>query len=225
MENNSEISGPIKQHHRKRFFILSGAILIVTILAVTSALYWIYQYNPASEVKSALNEASAAMVSAAKDGGYPNSLPDSFVTNKAVKLTGAGSFDGTSFCIVGVSQMNNSIVYHIDSASKTPIVGDCESASDLPKLASTGALSVTFAGDDRIGLTWYGVPSATDYTLECAKDEKFSDGIVTKTTKEPTGVCDTLQSGTIYYARARANNQAGSGDWSAVISSTTSRLP
>jgi hypothetical protein len=221
MENSGQSLEYATKKSKKPLLVLVILLLVLGVAAIVGV--FIFNKNQMSDdVKATLLKASSAMTEASKDGGgYPSTLPYGQLSTKTVKLDGTTSFDGTSYCIVGSSLKDQTVVYHIDSTLKEPATGTCESASNLESLQSTGDLIVSVVSSDRIGFSWRSVPRAVEYTLQCATNMDFAENLVTVTSKSLTGFCGGLVEGKTYYSRVKANNQSIVSDWSPVSTNTT----
>jgi hypothetical protein len=155
-----------------------------------------------------------------KTGAYPASIPD--INTKNSKLSGGSSFDGTTYCINGVSSTDKTIVFHINSTSpNSPQSGNCVAGSDAPVPSMPGNLAIAFATISDIKLTWNISLYATAYQLQCAVDNKFTKVESDKNVTNTAGVCENLKPNTIYYCRVRATNKKSHSPWSVSASMTT----
>ncbi|MDB5167257.1 MAG: cbhB [Candidatus Saccharibacteria bacterium] len=222
MENNTQPAQPKRRLPIIRILLIIVGVAIIVVASLIG-INWYNQNQLTNQVKDALTNASSAEINqaATNKAGYSVTLPDGATTNKDVKIEGGGSFDGTSYCVTGTSVKDKTIIYHIDSASKTTQGGSCASAS---KPASTGPLAVGLVSIDQISVSWYAAPYADNYTLQCATNKDFTTKLVTKSIKTTNATCSNLSQGTTYYMRVRGNNQTGAGAWSQIVSATTTLL-
>jgi hypothetical protein len=202
------------------------SILAVTVIvvAVVGGLYLYGKNLIIIEVKDELNKAVSTMASQYDaTGAYSASIINNIASssNKVV-LKGSGSFDGTTYCISGTSTSDKSVVFYVDStkASQGPQPGTCEARPDLPAPSAPGGLSTAFANPDGVNVTWEPALYATTYTMQCSIDESFSKPITASVT-DNVGMCENLQSTTVYYCRVKATNMTGDSVWSKVLKTST----
>jgi len=198
--------------------------VIVTMAAVVGGLYWWGKYHTVSQVKDELKKAASVMTSKQNEtGAYPASVMDAIASsNEGVVLSGGSSFDGTTYCISGISSSDKSIVFHVDStkASQDPQSGTCETRSDLPVPPAPGGLAVAFANSDGVKVTWNATLYANSYEMQCSADSSFSNPITIDVT-DNTGMCEKLKTKTTYYCRVKAINSVGDSAWSVTLETNT----
>jgi len=225
MEDNTQpTSTPVVQpsSKKKRNLIISGVVLVIVIALVT--VFLVRRFTIIAEVSGVLGTVPAAMDSASNAGGngFPTTLPTSGIKkDNNVTLTGGGTFDGTVYCVTGTSTLDHTIVYHIDSISKKSSSGACKSTPVIPRPTIAPVLAVGVIGTTEIGLTWPKIDNAASYSLQCATDQSFAQNVTQVTATSLSQQCSNLKPGLQYYARVRANNNAGAGPWSPVLNLKT----
>jgi titin len=214
------IKNPISK--RKLFFWVGSSILFLVAIILT--VYFIYRFQTIHTVQAALTDVAALMEKANGDNGYPQSLPSGANTNRMVEVEGGGSFDGTTYCLVGTSTNDKSIVYHINSGDKQSQGGACPAISITTKPSAVTGVATTIISAGQLGFTWNNAAGAVSYTLQCATDKDFTH-IASNTMKSTqTRTCNNLDQAATYFIRVRANNSAGAGPWSSVLTEATSGL-
>jgi hypothetical protein len=218
-----------EQSQQKKVFpkkiIIFGLIgFVIFIGLIVLGLYFFHQLQVSNMVSSALKDIPSAMDKAKGDNGYPVNLPSTIASTSKVHIEGGGSFDGTVYCITGTSIATPSINYYSDSSSKQPQKGSCQSAANLPAPVVITNIQKDIVSAGQIGLSWTPATYAVSYTLQCATNDTFSDNLVQTTDASVARTCDNLIAGTKYFARVRGNNAKGPGDWSAVLSITSSTI-
>lgn len=223
MEHTSE-QYQTKSPFSKKLIVFGSIGFIIFVGLVVLTLSFVHQVQLTNNVKTALSTASNAMERAGSGNGFSIGLPNDVSNDKKVQLEGGGSFDGTAYCISGKSVDEPSIVYYIDSSSKTAHKGTCQSAANLPKPVIVANLQNNIASATQIGLIWTPAIYGASYTLQCATNQVFSENLVNSTDSSLARACNNLKDGTIYFVRVRANNASGAGPWSSVITVTTNTL-
>jgi Tfp pilus assembly protein PilE len=214
----------IDNNNQIKHIIMTIIVAVVTVIIIASVvvvgLYFWHKNTLISQVKNDLNKVALVMESNhTKTGAYPASIPD--INTKNSKLSGGSSFDGTTYCVSGVSSTDKTIIFHINSTSpNSPQSGNCVTGSDIPIPSMPGNLAVAFATTSNIKLTWNTTPYAANYTLQCATDDQFISSVSVKVTTT-YGLCNKLQSGIIYYCRVMATNKKGNSDWSEIVRIST----
>ncbi len=219
--NNTSITK--KSIPKKKLLFWVGSLFLFLVIIVLT-VYVIFRFQTIHTVQTALTDAAALMEKANGDNGYPQVLPDGANANKKVQVTGGGSFDGTTYCIVGTSSYDKSIVYHINSGDKQPLGGPCSAISVTTKPGVVSGITTTIISAGQLGFIWNSAPGGVSYTLQCAADKDFTHivSITMKSTK--TRTCNNLNQATTYFIHIRANNPAGAGPWSPVLTATTTGL-
>lgn len=216
---------PSKLSLKKKIII--SIIIFVIIVGVTIGVLFlvksIYYNNKVNEVKNTLDKVPAVMQQGkSKYGAYPTDITNiTELSNEDVRISGGGSFDGVSYCVVGISTSDKTIVYHLSSDSDEIVAGDCSSGSVMTQLSVPGDVAVAFVNKTDLKITWESTSGANGYTLECAKDNDFQNATTIKTVKTE-GVCENLTADTNYYYRVSASNSSSVSDWSIVQKITTS---
>ena len=219
--NNMQITkSPISK--KKLLFWVGSSILFLAAVILT--VYFIYRFQTIHTVQTALSDAAALMEKANGDNGYPQSLSNGANANNNVQVEGGGSFDGTTYCLVGTSLNDKSIVYHINSRDKQSQSGPCPTVSVTTKPGTVSGVATTIISAGQLGFTWNGAVGSVSYTLQCATDKDFTH-IASSTMKSTqTRTCNNLDQATTYFIHVRANNPAGAGPWSPVLTESTSGL-
>jgi hypothetical protein len=199
--------------------VISIVIVIVITIAVVAGFYFWQKNTIIAQVKDELNKIVPAMESKRSEtGAYPAVVTDVLASsNSNVKLSGGSSFDGTTYCVTGISTTDRLIIFHIDSAKSAqgPLAGSCETGANIPVPSIPGGLAIAFASSVAIKVTWNSSPHAINYTLQCSTDSNFSNPIATKVT-DTTGTCENLKPNTTYYYRVKATNNTGDSAWSSL---------
>jgi hypothetical protein len=218
---NDSVSKPSSS--KKRLITIVVSVVLVILIACLTA-FFLRRSALIAEVSSVLDTVPAAMSSASDSSGngFPVTLPSGIKKDSNVSLSGGGAFDGTTYCVTGTSLKDHSIVYHVDSSSKKSDQGACQSIPIIPKPTTAPILSMTVIGTTQIGLTWPLISGVASYSLQCAADTVFTQNVVQTTSANNTENCSNLKPGLLYYARVRANNSAGAGPWSSIVSLKTS---
>lgn len=207
--------------------IIMSIILIIVIAGITVGTVFLIKFisynNKANAVKNTLAKVPSVMQQGkSKYGAYPTDITNiTELSNKDVRVSGGGSFDGLSYCVVGVSTSDKTIVYHISSDSDEVIAGDCSSGSGMMRLSAPGDVAVAFVNTTDLEITWESTAGASGYALECARDNSFQNAITVKTNKTE-GVCNNLVANADYYYRVLASNSTSVSKWSMVQKITTS---
>ena len=224
MPPNFPANDKSKLVHNLKVAGISLLIVIVTMAAVVGGLYWWGKYSTVSQVKDELKKAVLVMESKYNEtGAYPASATDTIASsNNKVVLNGSSSFDGTTYCISGISSSDKSVAFHVDStkASQGPQSGTCETRSDLPVPPAPGGLAVAFANSDGVKVTWNATLYAKSYNMQCSTDSSFSNPITIDAT-DNSGMCEKLKTKTTYYCRVKATNSVGDSAWSATLQTST----
>lgn len=214
------------RNYKKLLIILISVVAFLLVAGgVVFALYLINHQKLIDEVKTELGKVPSVMESAKKgSGGYPASISSNLLPGTSrVSLAGQGSFDGVSYCVTGVSKVDKSIVYHIDSSSSSGVatVGSCADAVDLPQPSIPAELAIGSVGPDQIDATWAKSLYASSYVLECSPNVDFSAPVTHKTFKDTTGACQGLKSSTLYYIHVKSGNSSKGSKWSSAITAKT----
>lgn len=224
MPPNFPANDKSKLVHNLKVAGISLLVVVITMAVVVGGLYWWGKYHTVSQVKDELKKAVLVMESKYNEtGAYPASITDTIASsNDKVVLSGSSSFDGTTYCISGISSSDKSVVLHVDStkASQGPQSGTCETRSDLPVSPAPGGLAVAFASSDGIKVTWNATLYAKSYSIQCSTDNSFSNPITTDVT-DNSGMCENLKPNTTYYCRVKATNSVGDSAWSATLQAST----
>lgn len=223
VDTQPTINSPKKRITKRALFIWIGSFVLL-VGAVILTVYIIHRVQTIDVVQSALKKSASVMDKANGENGYPQTLPAGATTNKDVLIKGGGSFDGTSYCIVGTSNNDKSIVFHINSGDKQPQGGVCLLTSVTTKPGSVTGIDTTVISAGQLGYTWNSVNGGLSYTLQCATDKDFNNVVSSSMKTSTTRDCNNLKDGTNYFVRIRANNAAGAGPWSSVLNATTSKL-
>lgn len=212
----------VQEHHKNMLILTAVAITVIAILAMIILNLFILQRGVVvNQVKDALSKISISMEDAKSSGnGYPVTVPGVGSVDKAVIVNGGGSFDGTSYCVTGISKTNLNISYYIESGNTTPKEGNCgQSATNILGFAPSG-LTVSFVGLSQVGVTWNQIPYAESYRLQCALNSDFKDAITIDTATN-SGACSGLLSGKKYYFRVSSNSDLGQGAWSGLVTANS----
>lgn len=215
-----------KNKRMRTLAVVGVSLLVITVVvaAVVVGLYLFEKNLAISQVKDELNKAVSTMASKHDEtGAYPASITDIIASsNDRVVLKGSSSFDGTTYCISGTSSSDKSAVFHVDSTktSQGPQSGTCETRSDLPVPSAPGGLSVAFANSNEVNVTWSAALYADSYTMQCSTDRNFSNPIIANAT-DNAGMCEKLESKTMYYCRVKAINAVGNSAWSETLEVST----
>ncbi len=225
---NHQIIPKPRNHKKLIVIIVSIVVFLVMASGVVLALYLINHQKLIDEVKTELSKVPSVMDNAKKtNGGYPATISSTLLPSTSqVSLTGQGSFDGVSYCVTGISKVDKSIVYHIDSSSTSGIatVGSCAGAADLPQPAVPAELAIGSVGADQIDATWASSLYASSYVLECSPNADFSGPLTDKTVSRTVGACQGLKSSTLYYVRVKAGNSSKGSKWSSPITAKTNEM-
>jgi hypothetical protein len=214
---------PKKALSKKKLFLILGSVVLIIVIVLLT-VFFLRRFQIINTVQTSLDNAASVMEKANGDNGYPQSLPSELKENKDVSITGGASFDGTSYCITGKSNSDKSVVYHKDSKDKQSQGGECPTVGNMAKPGQVTGLETTIISAGQLGLTWKSATGGVSYTLQCATDKDFTLNLVSTMKASQTRTCNNLKSGTSYFIRVRANNAAGAGSWSSVISATTNSL-
>ena len=220
MSTNPQSTNNNKPKIRLRTILISLSIFIVIIALAVTGIYLWQKYDNTEQVKNALITIATDMdKSHQKGNGYPNTT---LANNDEVTFSGGSSSDGTTYCIVGISKKDESVVYHIDSTklSEGPLVGLCGADTATSAPSKPGGLAFTTATSSELNVRWDSAPHATSYVLQCSTDEKFSNPTTVKATNT-TGKFEKLKSSTRYFCRVKATNSIGDSAWSSLITMDT----
>ena len=208
----------------KKAVVIIFAIVATLIIGAGVGFFAALRTSIDREVVGVLNTVPNAMGEAAQDrAAYPQKIPTGLSTNE-VALSGGGSFDGTAYCVTGVSTAQASVVYHIDSSTQQPVRGACPGVASRPTPGAVQGLATTAVGSTNIGLGWQATDNATGYTLQCSIDATFKGALIETVSTQTQGVCSNLDSQTTYYVRIQAKGQTAAGPWSEVVKGTTALL-
>lgn len=228
MEENMEDSinnlPTVKRTVSKKNILFVGGSFLLLSGAVIASIFVLNRSHIIQTVQSSLANAATVMEKANGDNGYPQALPDELSDEKTVLMTGGGSFDGTTYCITGKSVQVASVVYHKTSSNEQPQSGACPKVVAVAKPGVVTDIETTIISAGQVGLTWGSAPDGVSYTLQCAKNEQFTDVVYSSMKVSQTRTCNNLESGVTYFARVRANNGSGEGSWSSVIRIATSQV-
>jgi len=214
--------------YQKNEKVIAAIIAVVTVVVVATVvvavLYFWHKNDLTTQVKNDLNKVVASMESNhSKLGAYPSVIPT--INDKNVQLSGDISFDGTSYCINGISKSDKSISFYIESKYSSIIKsGTCTTGSDIPAPSIPGGLATAFITISSVNLIWDSTPYATSYTMQCSTDNQFKSNITSIKTTIAAGVCKKLQANTTYYCRVKATNKKGDSAWSTIIIATMSNV-
>lgn len=224
MENSSQPPiTPKKTISKKKLLIfIISAVLLLGI--ATATVFVLYKFQVMGAVHDSLVKAAATMEESNKENGYPQSLPKEIVENDSIEISGGGSFDGTTYCITGVSKQDSSIKYHIKSADNKPQGGVCPDVADGAKPGEVTGVVQTIRSAGQLGFSWNSAEGAASYTLECATDKAFTQGQSSSMKASLTRTCDNLKDGVNYFVRVRGNNASGAGPWSSSLTVSTGQL-
>lgn len=204
-----------KSKNYKKVLIIVVVVLAVVTVAALTVIFLSSLNSKSSQVKKELERIVSFMDSKRQEtGGYPVSITS---LDGNVKITGGGSFDGTSYCVSGVNKSDASVAYFVDSSASTrnPQKGSCAESSSLTIPSIPGGLAVAFVTSKEIKVSWMTSPRAKEYVLECSLNKDFSDNL-SISTSDTFGICSDLKPHKLYYYRVKSTNQVGDSDWSAV---------
>ena len=201
--------------------VVIAVIGILATITVVSYGAW-HKSTLSAQVKSDLNGAASAMESARTfNNAYPTTLPSTITASNGVTLTLSGG--GATYCIDGASTTDPTIVYYVDSTikDKGALQGTCigRPAQNLP--ATPTGLTIASVDTGQINLSWSAATDATGYSLQCADDPAYINGLQQATSATTTGSVTGLSAATSHYCRVNATNSLGSSGWTASISVNT----
>ena len=203
-------------------------IAVIGILAtITIVSYGAWRKSTlAAQVKSDLNGAASAMESARTfSNAYPTLLSSlsTITASNGVSLTGGSADGGKTYCIDGASTIDATVVYYVESIAKDKGAqqGTCigRPAQNLP--ATPTGLTIASVDTGQINLSWSAATDATGYSLQCADDPAYINGLQQATSATTTGSVTGLSAATSHYCRVNATNSLGSSGWTASISVNT----
>lgn len=223
MEPENNTFTPKKSFSKKKILFLIGSILFLAIVVVTT-LFIIHRIQLIREVHDALKNASTVMEKNNGDNGYPQKLTTDITNDEKVTFEGAGSFDGTTYCITGTSKKDTSLVYHIANSDKEPKNNACPVVAAVALPESVLGIERTIVSAGQLGFKWQPATGGVSYTLQCATDAGFEQVTSSNMKATVTRTCNDLKEGTSYYIRVRANNSSGAGPWSEVLVFSTTQL-
>jgi prepilin-type N-terminal cleavage/methylation domain-containing protein len=203
-------------------FTIVELIVVIAIIAILAAItvigYGAWQGQiKESRVQSDLANAASSMHDARNFGnGYPASIPSTFSASEDVSVT-LFEYSTETFCIDGVSQSDDTIIYYIDQNSGgTALSGTCATRpSTTVPTAPANVVMNSFSGATGIDITWNVVAGATSYIAQCASDPAFVYPIGQQVATATNSASFTgLTLGSSFYCRVKGVNAIGSGPWS-----------
>ena len=213
--------------HKKLILIIASAVTFLLIASGSAfVLSRINQQRLVDEVKTELGKVTSIMEKTKNSSGaYPSTIPASLLPiSTEVDLVFQGSYDSMSYCVTGTSKSNKLVVYHVDSTSITPLAKGCVNPVDLPTPDVPAGLSLGSVGLDQLNVTWLAALKASSYIVECSPNADFSAPVIDRHTTTTTGLCEGLQSSTLYHVRVKSANSSRGSDWSVAITAKTSEI-
>jgi len=229
------------RNSRHAAFTIVEIIVVITVIAILATVsivsYGAWQKQTATNaVKSDLTNAASFMESKRGfSGAYPVApttlVSLGFAYSNGVTLSLYGS-DSSIFCINGVSSVDSTILYYIDSTIRVtgPAIGTCATrpATDVPTAPSlllvTQTVNTNLLSDIRLQWSNPTPNYATQYQVQCAKDAGFISGL-NKATLQGKVVIEKYyydqERATTFFCRVRAENANGSSPWSNILTVNT----
>lgn len=213
-------SQPHRHIVRRVIVIISALVIIagITLLVINH----IHQINLENDVKTELIKQDTILRSSGVSGIYRQTLPAAIKSTSKVHIVTLVSVEGTSYCIAATSTKDAKVVYHMNENTPidTPTAGSCtDKVTILPSVP--GAVSVASTAAKDITLQWRSSTYATGYTVQCATNESFTDGLKLQSTSDQSATVKGLSDNTVYYCRVAATNTVGQSAWSLVIQAKT----
>jgi prepilin-type N-terminal cleavage/methylation domain-containing protein len=214
-------------------FTIVELIVVIAVIGILAGIV-IVGYSgwraatTATQVKNDLNTAAQAMESARTfNNAYPTTLPSITTSSTHITLTLASGSTAAAYCIDGVSSDSPSNPYYVafESKDQGPLAGTCATRTNVPVPAVPASLAVTSSNDTSISMSWGATTYAATYTLQCATDLGFVNGVVSTSQSGLTGTVSSLSPSTIYYCHINAVDGAGASAWSTSVSTTTKNPP
>jgi hypothetical protein len=217
---------PIEQPP-KRHIIRRTILVLIALIIIGVAGYFIIgkvqQSNYENDAKTELIKQNTVLRASAVNSVYKQTIPASIKSSDKVKIEVTISTSGTAYCMAATSLGNTKIKYHmndktaVDAPQKGSCVDDATVAPSTPgdvAVASTSATGIT--------LEWSASPYAATYSVQCAQDDSFINGLKLQSASETSITVNGLSSNTAYNCRVAAVNKVGQSAWSLVVTAQTS---
>ena len=221
------------QSIKKRGFTIVELLVVIAIIGVLATISIVgysawRQTTAATQVKNDLNALSSAMETYRTfNNGYPSDLAtiaSTFTANPDVTITPYSVGSG-SYCYDAVANSFSSVTYYLASETKdSPLEGTCATRPTLTVPAAPTNLAITSASAAQIAMSWTASSGAASYTLQCASDSAFINGLREATSTGLTGTVTNLVASSTHFCRIKALNGAGSSTFTSTVSTDTTIL-
>lgn len=211
-----------EQPSKRRSYIVIGVIIVVLVAIIVTigivATKNIKHGQLDKEVKTELIKQNAVMLASEKKSVFAATVPKGVGQTNTVFIESTVGMSGEDYCLLGISKVDTSIVYHMSKATPkdAPVKGGCsDEATQAPVVPADFAVGSVGAGN--VALSWSKALFAASYIVQCASDQTFVKDLKSQTTTDTTATIEGLSDGTQYYCRVAAVNKLGQGEWSEMV--------